>query len=200
MKMKKNVRILAIAMVLGNLLISCSTKEIDILEPSLPGTYTYKAVIVNTPVDTNKDGVLNTDLMKEGDECVWDNIWKYYEGNHVVLSEGNTVCDINFPNAGEFTYTYEPKKKIIIIKYKGGSEDILNDVKLGFSNDYKQTLSFTIFDNRLQQDVTYYLESTDQKYVVVQDSNNILDKKLDSYYTRDGDGEKSIYDEVMSYN
>lgn len=198
--MKKNVRILAIAMGLGSLLISCSTKEIDILEPSLPGAYTYKAVIVNTPVDTNNDGVLNTDLMKEGKECVWDNIWKFYEGNRVVLSEGNTLCDINYPDGGEFTYTYDPKKKTITIKYEGGSEEILNDVKLGFSDSYKQTLSFALFDNRLQQDVTYYLESTDQKNVVVQDNNNILDKKLNNYYTRDADDKESIYVQVMSYN
>ncbi len=157
--MKKNIKNLAIVIGLGSLLISCSTKEIDILEPSLPGTYTYKAVIVSRPVDTNNDGILNTDLTKEGKECVWDNIWKYYEGNRVVLSEGNTLCDINFPDGGEFTYTYDPKKKIITIKYEGGSEEILNDVKLGFSNDYKQTLSFTIFDYRLKQDVTYYLIS-----------------------------------------
>lgn len=198
--MKKNVRILGIAISLGSLLISCSTKEIEILEPSLPGTYTYKAVIVSTPVDTNNDGIFNTDLTKEGKECVWDNIWKYYEGNRVVLSEGNTLCDINFPNSGEFTYTYDPKKKIIIITYKSGvSEEILNNVKLGFSDDYKQTLSFSLFDNKLGQEITYYLESTEQKIVAIQDNNKILDKKLNTYYTTDNRFKKSIFDEVMSY-
>jgi hypothetical protein len=157
--MKKNIKNLAIVIGLGSLLISCSTKEIDILEPSLPGTYTYKAAIVSRPVDTNNDGVFNTDLTKEGNECGWDNIWKYYEGDRVVLSEGNTICDVNFPDAGEFTYTYDPKKRIIIIKYKGLGEEILNDVKLGFSDNYKQTLSYTLFNNRLQQEVTYYLIS-----------------------------------------
>lgn len=156
--MKKNVRLLANAMILGSLLTSCATKEVEILEPSLPGAYTYKAVIVTTPVDTNNDGILNTDLTKEGKECVWDNIWKFYEGNRVVLSEGNTLCS-TMPDGGEFTYSYDPKKSIIKIKYEGGSEEILNDVKLGFSDNYKQTLSFTIFDNRLQQEVTYYLIS-----------------------------------------
>lgn len=200
--MKKNFKNLAIVMGLGSILISCSTKEIDILEPSLPGSYTYKAAIVNTPVDTNNDGILNTDLTKEWKECLWDNIWKYYEGNRVVLSEGNTVCDINFPNAGEWTYTYDPKKRIIIIKYGGLTEEILNDVKLGFSDNYKQTLSFTLFDNRLKQEVTYYLESIDSKNIASHNNNNnaILDKKLNSYYAPGSKLEKSIYDEVMSYN
>ena len=44
------------------------------------------------------------------------------------------------------------------ISKNDGSGQLLTNVKLGYDNNYKQTLSFTHFENKYNQNVTYYFE------------------------------------------
>ncbi|NDP21389.1 MAG: hypothetical protein GZ091_09960 [Paludibacter sp.] len=160
--MKNIIRILGITLIIGTSFVSC-TKEVEVLEPTLLGTYKYKSVQVIVPIDTDGDGIANNDLMKEkGKECVWDNTWQYQE-NKTTLRAGEIVCESSEADnnnvIGSFNYTYSKTAKTIIITYEGGSLEVLKDVKIGYTKDQKQSLSFILWNNDLSQDVTYYLES-----------------------------------------
>lgn len=160
--MKKNIRILGLTLVLGMSLTSC-TKEVEILEPTLIGTYKYKSVIVSQAVDLDKDGLANNDLMKEkGKECVWDNTWQY-QGNKTTLRAGEMLCSPdesdNSNVIGSFDYIYDKTSKTIKIMYSGGSSEVLEKVKTGFTSEQKQSLSFELWDSELSQIVTYNLVS-----------------------------------------
>ena len=160
--MKKIIRILGLTLVLGMSLASC-TKEVEILEPTLTGTYKYKSVIVSNPVDLDKDGLANIDLMKEkGKECTWDNTWQY-QGNKATLGGGETLCSPDEADSsnviGSFDYIYDKTSRTIKIMYSGGSSEVLENVKIGFTADQKQSLSFDLWDSKLSQLVTYNLVS-----------------------------------------
>ena len=160
--MKKIIRILGLTLVLGMSLASC-TKEVDVLEPTLTGTYKYKSVIVSNAVDLDKDGLANNDLMKEkGKECTWDNTWQY-QGDKTTLRAGETLCDPSEANSanviGSFDYIYERSIMKIIIIYPGGENEVLENVKIGFMADQKKTLSFDLWDSELSQLVTFNLVS-----------------------------------------
>lgn len=154
--MKKSKIILWIVLFISVLISSC-TKEFQILEPKLPGIYNYKSAIVPIAVDLDGNGVFNTDLTKEsGEECVWDNYWDWSD-SEVVLAEGDTPCGTS-PAMAVAPYVFDQKNKTIIIKNFEGSGQLLTKVKLGYDNNYKQTLSFTHFENKYNQNVTYYFE------------------------------------------
>lgn len=160
--MKKIIRILGLTLVLGMSLASC-TKEVEILEPTLTGTYKYKSVIVSNPVDLDKDGLANNDLIKErGKECTWDNTWQY-QGNKATLGGGETLCSPDEADSynviGSFDYIYDKTSRTIKIMYSGGSSEVLENVKIGFTADQKQSLSFDLWDSKLSQLVTYNLVS-----------------------------------------
>ena len=128
-----------------------------LLEPKLPGLYNYKSAIVPIAVDLDGNGVFNTDLIKEsGEECVWDNYWDWND-SEVVLAEGGTPCGTS-PAIAVAPYVYDPKNKTITIKNSEGTGQLLTNVKLGYSDNSKQTLSFTHFENKYNQNVTYYFE------------------------------------------
>ena len=55
-------------------------------------------------------------------------------------------------------YVFNQKNKTITIKNSEGSGQLLTNVKLGYDNNYKQTLSFTHFENKYNQNVIYYFE------------------------------------------
>ena len=160
--MKKIISLLGLTLVLGMSLASC-TKEVEILEPTLTGTYKYKSVIVSNPVDLDKDGLANNDLMKEkGKECTWDNTWQY-RGNKATLGGGETLCDPSEADSanviGSFDYIYDKTSKTIKIIYSGGSSEVLENVKIGYTAEQKQSLSFDLWDSDLSQFVTYNLVS-----------------------------------------
>lgn len=162
--MKKNIRILGFSMILGLFLVSC-TKEIDVLEPTLFGFYKYKSVYVPVPIDLDKDGKANNDLMLEkGAECKWDNTWQYQNGK-VILREGKTFCGENSQESdengviGSFDYVYDASKKTITLIYEEGSEEVLANVQIGYTSRQKQTFSYELFDEDLQQVVTYIFEA-----------------------------------------
>lgn len=160
--MKKITRILGLTLVLGISLVSC-TKEVEILEPTLEGIYKYKSVIVSNAVDLDKDGLAGIDLMKEkGKECTWDNIWQY-QGNKATLGGGETLCSPDEADSsnviGSFDYIYDKTSRTIKIMYSGGSSEVLENVKIGFTADQKQSLSFDLWDSKLSQLVTYNLVS-----------------------------------------
>lgn len=153
---------LGLTLFLGMSLSSC-TKEVEILEPTLTGTYKYKSVIVSNPVDLDKDGLPNNDLIKErGKECTWDNTWQY-QGNKVTLGGGETLCSPDeadiYNVIGSFDYIYDKTSRTIKITYSGGSSEVLENVKIGFTGDHKQSLSFDLWDSDLSQFVTYNLVS-----------------------------------------
>lgn len=159
--MKKIIRILGLTLVLG-MSASC-TKEVEILEPTLTGTYKYKYVIVSQAVDLDKDGLASIDLMKEkGKECTWDNTWQY-QGNKATLRAGETLCSPDEADSanviGSFDYIYDKTSRTIKIMYSGGSSEVLENVKIGFTADQKQSLSFDLWDSKLSQLVTYNLVS-----------------------------------------
>jgi hypothetical protein len=154
--MKKSKIILGIVLFISVLISSC-TKEFQILEPKLPGLYNYKSAIVPIAVDLDGNGVFNTDLTKEsGEECVWDNYWDWND-SEVVLAEGDITCGTS-PDMAVAPYVYDPKNKTITIKNSESTGNLLTNVKLGYSDNYKQTLSFTHFENKYNQNVTYYFE------------------------------------------
>lgn len=160
--MKKIIRILGLTLVLGMSLASC-TKEVEILEPTLTGTYKYKSVIVSQAVDLDKDGFANNDLMKEKvKECVWDNTWQY-QGNKATLRAGETLCDPSEADSANVIvtvdYIYDKTSKTIKFMYSGGSSELMENVKIGFTSDQKQSLSFELWDSKLSQIVTYNLVS-----------------------------------------
>lgn len=160
--MKKNIRIVGLSLGIGMSLVSC-TKEVEILEPTLTGIYKYKSVIVSNPVDLDNDGLANIDLMKEkGKECTWDNTWQY-QGNKATLGGGETLCapsEADSANViGSFDYIYDKTSRTIKIIYSGGSSEVLENVKIGYTSDQKQSLSFDLWDNNLSQFVTYNLVS-----------------------------------------
>lgn len=154
--MKKSKIILGIVLFISVLISSC-TKEFQILDPKLTGLYKYNSAIVPVAVDLDGNGVFNTDLTKEsGEECVWDNYWDWND-SEVVLAEGGTPCGTS-PAMAVAPYVYDPKNKTITIKNSEGTGNLLTNVKLGYSDNYKQTLSFTHFENKYNQNVTYYFE------------------------------------------
>lgn len=155
--MKKYKIILSIVLLISILISSC-TKEVQVLEPKLTGLYNYKSAIVPTAVDLDGNGIFNTDLTKEsGEECVWDNYWDWKEDNEVVLAEGGIPCGTS-PAMAVAPYVYDPKNKTITIQNSEGTGHLLTNVKLGYSNNSRQTLSFTHFENKYNQSVTYYFE------------------------------------------
>lgn len=160
--MKKIIRILGLTLFLGMSFISC-TKEVEILEPTLTGIYKYKSVIVSNAIDLDKDGLANNDLMKEKvKECVWDNTWQY-QGNKATLRAGETLCDPSEADSanviGSFDYIYDKTSRTIKIMYSGGSSEILENVRIGYTAEQKQSLSFDLWDSDLSQFVTYNLVS-----------------------------------------
>jgi hypothetical protein len=155
--MKKYKIILGITLFISVLTSSC-TKEVQVLEPKLTGLYNYKSAIVPIAVDLDGNGVFNTDLTKEsGEECVYDNFWEWKDNNEVVLAEGGVACGTS-PAMAVAPYVYDPKNKTITIKNSEGTGHLLTNVKLGYGDNYKQTLSFTHFENKYNQNVTYYFE------------------------------------------
>lgn len=155
--MKKYKIILGIALFISVLISSC-TKEVQVLEPKLTGLYNYKSAIVPIAVDLDGNGVFNTDLIKEsGEECVWDNYWDWKDDGEVVLAEGGAPYGTS-PAMAVAPYVYDSKNKTITIKNSHGTGHLLTNVKLGYSDNSKQTLSFTHFENKYNQNVTYYFE------------------------------------------
>ena len=89
--MKKISRLLGVTLVL--LVSACSPSETEIdptpevTPQNIVGNYTYNVVLVPNGVDTDGDGIKNTNLMNEkGKECVWDNTWSFTETT-VILYE-----------------------------------------------------------------------------------------------------------------
>lgn len=160
--MKKIIRVLGLTLFLGMSLASC-TKEVEILEPTLTGIYKYKSVIVSKAVDLDKDGLANIDLMKEkGKECTWDNTWQY-QGNKAILGGGKTLCDPSEADSANVIvsvdYIYDKSSKTIKIIYSGGNIEVLRNVKIGYTSDQKQSLSFDLWYSEISQIVTYNLVS-----------------------------------------
>lgn len=152
----KNIKFSAIAVLICSFMISC-TKEVQVLEPKLTGLYKYNSAIVPVAVDLDGNGVFNTDLTKEsGEECVWDNYWDWND-SEVVLAEGDITCGTSSAMAVA-PYVFDQKNKTITIKNSEGSGQLLTNVKLGYDNNYKQTLSFTHFENKYNQNVIYFFE------------------------------------------
>jgi hypothetical protein len=154
--MKKIIRLLGVT-----LLFASCTKEIEILEPNLIGQYKYTSVIVSVPLDLNKDGQFEYDLIKEN-PCGWDNNWQIQESK-VILREGKKECGETGADEngviGSFDYTYNKNQKTITIFYEGGSTEVLKDVKIGYTSDEKQSWSYVLWSEKYQQDITFYLES-----------------------------------------
>ncbi len=162
--MKRNIRKIGLIIVLGLSITSC-TKEVEVLEPNLSGVYKYKSVFVPVPMDLDKDGTYNSNLILEkGKECVWDNTWQY-QNEKVILREGEKYCGEESQESnengviGSFNYVYDKASKTIKIIYEGGYSETLKNVKIGYTSDEKQTLSYELWDDNYQQEVTYYLES-----------------------------------------
>lgn len=158
MYLKNNINIISFGNVFGFMY-----KRSKCTRTSLIRIYKYKSVKVTQPIDIDKDGLVSYDLMKEkGKECVWDNTWQY-QGNKATLRAGERLCGSqeadNQNVIGSFDYIYEKVAKTIKITYEGGITEVLNNVKIGYTSDQKQFLSFELWDNDLSQSVTYYLVS-----------------------------------------
>lgn len=160
--MKKTIKMLGLTLFLGMSLVSC-TKEVEVLEPTLTGTYKYQSAIVSQAVDLDKDGISNNDLLKEkGKECFWNRTWQY-QGNKATLRAGETPC---YLSGVELTgvivtvdYIYDKNNKTIKFIYTEGEIELFENVKIGFTADRKQSLSLDLWDSRLSQIVTYNLVS-----------------------------------------
>lgn len=152
------------ALLIGLSLIAC-TKDVDVLEPNLDGVYQYKSAAVSIPVKTGKEDVYYGDLtLVPGKECLWDNNWEFLNGK-AILREGETSCGDTFQeeskNAiiGSFDCIYDKDDQVIKMISEGKVTQIWKNVKIGYSFDGKQTLSFELWDNDIQQVVKYYLQT-----------------------------------------
>lgn len=143
------------------------TKEVDVLEPKLTGSYKIKSIITDLPVDLDNDGVANTDMSKEKDRgyCRFDDTFSFNNGNKGIWADGSDICSNALePSDNYFNYTYDKAKKMISMEIfiKGEKETELlelSDVFIGYKNG-RQTLKFSFYDERYtNRIVTYYLES-----------------------------------------
>lgn len=153
--MKKIIRTLGLTCILGISFVSC-TKEVEILEPKLVGRYRVDSAIVSVAVDLNQDGIKNFDLNKEKDYFVhWD-----FEGNYLHYHEAsktnNFVDDVTHS-----LFIYDRTNKTIKLFYDGGGVEGLDNVKIGYTSDGKQLLTYDKWDSEVSQFVTYNLVSID---------------------------------------
>lgn len=164
--MKKISRLLGVTLVL--LVSACSPSETEIdptpevTPQNIVGNYTYNVVLVPNGVDTDGDGIKNTNLMNEkGKECVWDNTWSFTETT-VILYEKGIKCDSANPDillSGSYEYDKTTKKITIRDSATKAVIDVLEEVLLEYDDYSKQTnLSFSIFDKTLNQTVRYVLK------------------------------------------
>ncbi|WP_374174552.1 hypothetical protein [Flavobacterium tructae] len=163
--MKKNIRKIAMLIITFSVL-ACS-KEIEVLEPKLAGTYKIKSIITDLPVDLDKDGVANTDMSKEKDRgyCRFDDTFSFNNGSKGIWADGSDICSNALePSDEDFNYIHDKAKKTISMEifHKGQKEPEgleLTDVFISY-RDGKQTLKFSFYDERYtNRIVTYYLES-----------------------------------------
>ncbi|CAA9202225.1 hypothetical protein [Flavobacterium collinsii] len=163
--MKKNIRKIGILMITFSLM-AC-TKEVDVLEPKLAGSYKIKSIITDLPVDLDNDGVANTDMSKEKDRgyCRFDDTFSFNNGKG-IWADGFDICSNALePSDDYFNYIFDKTKKTIsmeIFPDKGQKEPErleLTDVFVSY-RDGKQALKFSFYDERYtNRIVTYYLES-----------------------------------------
>lgn len=167
--MKKIIRVLGVTLSLV-VLASCSTNEGEEEElagkplttniTNLVGNYTISAVIAPIPVDKDKDGKANYNLLEEkGDECVWDNIFGFTESNLIITDKG-MICD---PTASsiimEDKYTLDIEKKTLKTYDSNGKLLItFTDVNIEYDLSGEKTINFVNYDDVLKQYLTYYLK------------------------------------------
>ena len=163
--MKNNIRKIGMLMIIFSLM-AC-TKEVDVLEPKLTGSYKIKSIITDLPVDLDNDGVANTDMSKEKDRgyCRFDDTFSFNNGNKGIWADGSDICSNALePSDDYFNYIYDKAKKTISMEIfiKGETEREfleLTDVFVSYK-DGRQTLKFSFYDERYtNRIVTYYLES-----------------------------------------
>lgn len=164
--MKKIIRVLGLTLVLGMSLVSC-TKEVEILETKLGGSYKIESIITDLPVDLDKDGVANTDMSKEKDRgyCRFDDTFLFNNVSKGIWADGSDICSNDLePSDENFNYIHDKAKKTISMEifHKGQKEPEhleLTDVFISYK-DGKQTLKFSFYDERYtNRIVTYYLIS-----------------------------------------
>lgn len=164
--MKRNIRKIGLILVLGLSIISC-TKEVEILEPKLTGSYKIESIITDLPVDLDKDGVANIDMSKEKDHghCRFDDTFSFNNGNKGIWADGSDICSNALePSDYYFNYIYDKAKKTISMEIfiKGETEREfleLTDVFVSYKEE-RQTLKFSFYDERYtNRIVTYYLVS-----------------------------------------
>lgn len=149
-------------LMIGFSLIAC-TKEVDLLEPNLDGLYKYKSAAISTPVKFDKNDIYYSDLiLVDGTECIWDNTWQFLNGK-AILREGETSC-LNVSEETEknaiietYDYIYNKENNTIKLIYNDGPFETFKNVKIGYTHDHKQFLSFELWSEEIKQIVRYYL-------------------------------------------
>ena len=148
--MKKIIRILGLTLFLGLSLVSC-TKEVEVLESSLIGNYKFQTGIAPYAVDLNKNGIKNFDVFLEEDGPL-PNTFQFQTGNKVAIRFDGGSGDVFLAN-----YIYDKTNSTITITYSGWQTEVLENVKIGYTSDRKQFLSYTLWDPEVSQIVTYTL-------------------------------------------
>lgn len=144
-------------------LVAC-TKDADVREPNLIGLYRYRAAHVDKPINMGNGYSYGDLTLIPGNECVFDNTWEF-KAEKLILREGETSCENDSQKTaeneviGEYNYIYDKENRTIKIFYKSGSTETLKNVKLGYSPNNKQTLSYDLWSDTADQIVNYYLEA-----------------------------------------
>lgn len=160
--MKTNIRIIGMLILLMSF-ISC-TNDADNLEPTLIGLYRYKSAEVGTNIKIDDNTYSNNLIFMKGTECIFDNTWEF-RAEKAILREGETSCDNGGQKIseneviGEYKYIYDKENHTIKLVYESGYVETLKNVKLGYSSYNKHTLSFELWNDTVEQVVTYYLEA-----------------------------------------
>ena len=163
--MKKNIR--KIVMLMTAFSLMACTKEVDVLEPKLTGSYKIESIMTDLPVDLDNDGVANIDMSKEKDRgyCRFDDTFLFNNVSKGIWADGSDICSNALePSDEDFNYIHDKAKKTISMEifHKGQKESELlelTDVFVSYK-DGRQILKFSFYDERYtNRIVTYYLES-----------------------------------------
>lgn len=162
--MKKIVRTLAVVLVLGITLVSCSKDDdnegsgpVVVEKSNLIGKYKITEAIVAKAIDNNGDGVSSNDLLKEGyNACTYDNLTEITETNLNYIMQGK-ACDASETNQIN-TYTISEDKKTITVSKDGKVVETLKSVELDKNSAGQSEMYFSKFDDTLKQDVFFTLQ------------------------------------------
>jgi hypothetical protein len=160
--MKKIVKNLGLVLVLGMVLVSCSSNDDDddntvVSEKNLIGTYKITQANVEVAVDLNDDGVKDISLLRAGYKaCEMDDYIKIDKTNFTILKNGKSCFSGEVDEIYNYKNDSSSKTLTVLSTTTGKVIYEYKDVTLIKSSEMNALL-LTKYDEDLEQNVYFTL-------------------------------------------